>query len=183
MSVYTNSKTAAKEHAFRYTEAVLELLGERDPLDVMDQHVAALRKLVGGLTDEQLRRPELPGKWSILEVLGHLSDTEVVYRYRMRMIVAEPGCPIVGYDQDAWAERLRYNEQDPSLVMADIETARESTMRWLRTLSETELDRAGQHDERGEESVRHIIKMVAGHDLLHRQQIERIRAAVVSTAG
>ena len=183
MSVFTNSKTAAKEHAFRYTEAVLELLGERDPLEVMDQHAAALRKLIAGLTDEQLRRPEMPGKWSILQVLGHLSDTETVYRYRLRMIVAEPGCPIVGYDQDAWAQRLRYNEQDPALVMDEIEALRGSTMRWLRTLGETELDRAGQHDERGEETVRHIVKMVAGHDLLHRQQIERIRGAVASTAG
>ena len=178
MSVFTNSKSAAKQHAFRYTEAVLELLGERDPLEVMGQHVAALKKLTRGLTAEQLRTRESPRKWSILEVLGHLSDTELVYRYRLRMIVAEPGCTIVGYDQDAWAKRLRYDEQDAALLLKEIEAMRGATLRWLHTLTDTELDRSGQHDERGEESVRHILKMVAGHDLVHRQQIERIRAIV-----
>lgn len=180
MSVFTNSKNAAKEHAFRYTEAVLELLGERDPIEVMAGHVPWLKKAIKGLTPEQLRMRETPRKWSILEVLGHLADTEIVYRYRMRMIVAEPGCQIVGYDQDAWAKRLRYQEQDPALVMKEIEAVRGATVRWLRSLSETELDRAGEHDERGEESVRHIMKMVAGHDLLHRQQIERIRSVVAA---
>jgi hypothetical protein len=181
MSVFTNSKSAAREHAFRYTEAVLELLGERDPLKVMSGHVPALKKLVKGLSVEQLRTRESPRKWSILEVLGHLSDTEIVYRYRLRMIVAEPGCNIVGYDQDAWAKRLKYQEQDPALVMKEIETVRNSTLRWLRTLGDTELNRAGEHDERGEESARHIVKMVAGHDLLHRRQIERIREVVAPT--
>ena len=180
MSVFTNSKNAAKQHAFRYTEAVLELLGERDPLEVMSGHAAWLKKAIKGLSTEQLRTRETPRKWSILEVLGHLADTEVVYRYRMRMIVAEPGCRIVGYDQDAWAKRLKYQEQDPALVMKEIEAVRGATLRWLRSLSETELDRAGEHDERGEESVRHIMKMVAGHDLLHRKQIERIRSVVAA---
>ena len=178
MSIFTNSKTSAKVHAFRYTEAVLELLGERDPFEVMRGHVPALKKAIRGLSDEQLRMRESPRKWSILEVLGHLSDTELVYRYRLRMIVAEPGCRIVGYDQDAWARRLRYNEQDPALVMKEIAAMRAATLRWLASLTETELDRAGEHEERGEESARHIMKMVAGHDLVHRQQIERIRAVV-----
>ena len=181
MSVFTNSKNAAKEHAFRYTEAVLGLLGERDPLEVMAGHVPALKKLIRGLTPEQLRTRESPRKWSILEVLGHLSDTEIVYRYRLRMIVAEPGCTIVGYDQDAWCKRLKYQEQEPADVMKEIESVRNSTLRWLRTLSDAELNRAGEHDERGEETARHIMKMVAGHDLLHRSQIERIRA-IVATA-
>ena len=181
MSVFTNSKSQAKLHAFRYTEAVLELLGERDPLEVMAAHAAALKKAVKGLTPEQLRTRESPRKWSILEVLGHLSDTEVVYRYRLRMIVAQPGCAIVGYDQDAWAKALRYQEQDAADLLREIEVMRGSTVRWLRTLGEKELDRAGHHDERGEETVRHIMKMVAGHDLLHRSQIDRIKAVVTAT--
>ena len=181
MSVFTNSKSAAKLHAFRYTEAVLELLGERDPLEVMSGHVAWLKKAIRGLTPEQIRTRESPRKWSILEVLGHLSDTELVYRYRLRLIVAEPGCRIVGYDQDAWAKRLRYQDQQVGDLLKEIEVLRGATLRWLRTLSDTELDRAGQHDERGEETVRHIMKMVAGHDLLHRAQIERIREVVAAT--
>lgn len=178
MSVFTNQKSAAKIHAFRYTEAVLELLGERDPIGVMSGHVARLRKAIRGMSDAELRVRESPRKWSVLEVLGHLADTELVYRYRLRHIVAEPGCPIVGYDQDAWAKRLHYQDQDPAAVMKDIAAMRGSTLRWLRTLTEAELNRSGQHEERGEESARHVLHMVAGHDLLHHAQIERIRETI-----
>ena len=180
MSVFTNQKSAAKIHAFRYTEAVIELLGERDPIEVMSGQVAWLKKTLKGLDPAAIRTRESPRKWSVLEVLGHLSDTELVYRYRLRHIVAEPGCPIVGYDQDAWARRLRYQEQEPADLMKEIEVMRAATLRWIATLSDTELDRAGQHDERGEESVRHLIRMIAGHDLLHRQQIERIITTVAA---
>ena len=180
MSVFTNQKSAARIHAFRYTEAVLELLGDRDPIEVMSGQVAWLKKAVKGLDAEKIRTRESPRKWSVLEVLGHLADTELVYRYRLRLIVAEPGCPIVGYDQDAWARRLRYQDQDPADLLKQIEVLRAATLRWISTLTETELDRAGQHDERGEESVRHLIRMVAGHDLLHRQQIERILATIAA---
>ncbi|HUF12712.1 MAG TPA: DinB family protein [Longimicrobiales bacterium] len=178
MSVFTNQKSAAKVHAFRYTEAVIELLGERDPIEVMSAQVPWLKKAVKGLDAKTLRTRESPRKWSILEVLGHLSDTELVYRYRLRLIVAEPGCAIVGYDQDAWAKRLRYQEQEAGHLLKEIDVMRAATLRWISTLTELELDRAGQHDERGEETVRHLIRMVAGHDLLHRAQIERIRATV-----
>ena len=180
MSVFTNQKSAAKIHAFRYTEAVIELLGERDPIQVMSGQVAWLKKTIKGVDAETLRTRESPRKWSVLEVLGHLSDTELVYRYRLRLIVAEPGCRIVGYDQDAWAKRLRYQEETAPHLLKEIAVLRGATLRWIATLSDVELDRAGQHDERGEESVRHLIRMVAGHDLLHRAQIERIRATVTA---
>jgi uncharacterized damage-inducible protein DinB len=47
---------------------------------------------------------------------------------------------------------------------------------WLDGLTEAELDRFGEHDERGRESVRHIIRLIGAHDLLHRNQITRILA-------
>lgn len=178
MSVFTNQKSAARIHAFRYTEAVLELLGERDPIEVMAGHVARLKKAIRGLSDAELRERESPRKWSVLEVLGHLSDSELVYRYRLRHIVAEPGCAIVGYDQDAWSKRLRYQDLDASQLLREIGVLRDATLRWVGTLSDAELDRAGQHEERGEESVRLILRLLAGHDLVHHAQIERIRETI-----
>jgi hypothetical protein len=71
----------------------------------------------------------------------------------MRMALAHDRPPITGYDQDAWADRLRYGEADAS-------------------------ESIGVHSERGEESVGHMMKLYAGHDLLHINQIHRIRAAV-----
>ena len=173
VTVFSNSFRSAKDSAGEYTKAVLELLGDRDPFAVMDELPDALDALVAGVPEDVLRRPEEAEKWSVLEVLWHLADTEVVYRYRMRRVVAQED-EIVGYDQDAWADRLRYRDGDPAEALALVRALRPATMRWLRGLTAEELERTGVHNERGPESVRLIVELLGGHDLVHRNQIRRI---------
>ena len=175
---FTNPASSASEDAERYIERLLDLLGDRDPFEVQKELVERLRELVGGLDDSTLRQPESPGKWSILEVVGHLADTELVYRYRMRMSVAQPGSPIPNYDQDQWAIGLHYNEGSLEGALQEIEALRTANLAWLGTLSDEELDRAGIHEERGVESVRRIVHLLAAHDLVHRRQISRIRSGL-----
>jgi len=55
---------------------------------------------------------------------------------------------------------------------------RRSNVRLLERASEDDLRRVGLHTERGEETLAHVIRLYAGHDLLHLRQIERIRAAI-----
>lgn len=176
---FSNPASGARERAGTYTRQLLELLGDRDPFDVQRELVPWLRAAVADMDEESLREREAPGKWSVLEVLGHLADTEVVYRYRMRMSVAQPGSPIAGYDQDLWAGGLRYNEDAVADVLAQIEFIRAANLAWVEGLTPEELGRAGIHAERGTESVEHIVKLLAAHDLVHRAQIERIKAAVL----
>jgi len=51
-------------------------------------------------------------------------------------------------------------------------------LRWLRARRPEELGRTGLHSERGVESVAHIARLLAGHDLVHLRQIARIRSVV-----
>lgn len=178
MSDFTYRASEAEKQADQYVEALLEVLGDRDPLVVQSKQPAALREAVGGLARSVLRTPEAPGKWSILDVLGHLADTELVYRYRMRQSVAEPGSDFPGYDQDAWADALRYRDAELDVVLREFEALRAADLRWIRQLTAGELDREGVHGERGRESVRHMARLIAAHDLVHRRQIERIVTAV-----
>jgi uncharacterized damage-inducible protein DinB len=176
VSVFTNPAGSAAEAGREYTRALLDLLGDRDPRSVMGEQVAWLRETVAGRPRAALVRPERPGKWSVAQVLRHLVDTEWVYGYRARKIVAEPGSTIVGYDQDRWAEGLRYADADPGAALEEVALLRGANLRWLDGLTDEELDRYGEHDERGRESVRHILKLIGAHDLLHRNQITRILA-------
>lgn len=171
----SNPAGDAAEDADAYVARLLELLGDRDPLEVQGELVPWLRAEVAGLPDELLRRPERPGKWSIMEVVRHLADSELVYRYRMRMCVAQPESAIAAYDQDRWAEGLRYAEESLEGALRELEALREANLAWLRGLSDEELDRGGFHAERGRESVRDIVALLAAHDLVHRRQILRIR--------
>jgi hypothetical protein len=175
--MFTNPASGARDAAQTYVRNLLDLLGDRNPRAVMEEQAAALRALAAG-DPALLRAPEGPGKWSVLQVLQHLADTETVYGYRIRMIVAHDEPPIQGYDQDLWAERLRYNDDDPALVLEEFEAMRRRNLRLYRSLRPEELERAGLHSERGRESAGLIVRMLAGHDLVHRRQVERIRRAV-----
>src|SRR5687767_4865910 len=108
MSVFTNAAGSAVGEGRAYTRALLELLGDQDPRRLMGEQVQWLRGALAARPRAALLRPERAGKWSVGQVLRHLVDTEWVYGYRVRKIVAERGSTIVGYDQDRWADGLRY---------------------------------------------------------------------------
>src|SRR6266850_2359715 len=178
MSVFTNPANRAADDAAAYVDAILELLGDRDPMAVLRETPSALPRAIAGLSPQQLRQPEAPGKWSIGQILQHLADSDVVWAWRMRVILAQDRPPITGYDQDLWAERLHYDEMNPSDALLTFATLRRSNLWLLERASPADLKRVGVHAERGEESLEHLRKLYAGHDLLHLRQIERVRAAV-----
>src|SRR5262245_14015507 len=142
----------------------------------------ALSRAINGLSAAQLRQPERPAKWSIGQILQHLADSEIVWGWRMRQILAHDRPPLTGYDQDLWAERLHYDEADPDLALEQFDVLRRANLRLLERASPDELKRLGVHVERGEESLEHLCRLYAGHDLLHLRQIERVRR-VLSQPG
>ena len=178
MSVFTNPSSRSIEQARAYTAAILDLLGARDPMDVLRRTPDAVRQAIAGLSDEELSRPEASGKWSIRQVLRHLADSELVWSYRLRLVLAQDRPPLTGYDQDLWATNLRYDGANIAESLDELAVVRRSNLRLLAAASEADLARVGIHAERGEESVGHMLRMYAGHDLLHVRQLERIRHAV-----
>ena len=178
MSVFTNSIDSASEEAGDYIAAVLDLVGESDPLEILGRQPAEVEQIAAGLTEKQLRQPEVPGKWSMAEVIHHLIDSEVVWAYRVRTIVAEEQPTLKGYDQDRWVHNLRYRGYTASELIADLRALRECNLRFLRSLNSEERQRVGLHNERGEETVDHMLRLYAGHDLVHLAQLRRIRSAV-----
>jgi hypothetical protein len=178
MSELSNLFDRSPAEAARYVSRLMELLGDRDPLAVQEELLPALAGVPAALPAALLRRPERPGKWSIAQVIAHLADSELVHGYRLRMVVAHPGAAIAGYDQDRWARELRYDEVEIDDALDQLGALRRANLRLQRSLDEAQLEHAGMHSERGRESVRHYMRMIAGHDLVHRRQIERIQQAV-----
>ena len=176
MTTFSNSAGNAQAAAQGYTRALLDLLGDRDPLAVMAELIPWVDQRVRGLDDARLRRPEKPGKWSVLEVLQHLADTELVYGYRMRMVLTNDTPPLPGYDQDVWAREFHYRELPLAEALAQLGALRTANLRLYRSLGAEQRERAGLHSERGPERVEHILRMIGAHDLVHRRQIERILA-------
>jgi hypothetical protein len=177
MSVFTNPAASSKEQASAYTRAILALVGDADPVAVLRRTPADLQAATADLTDQQHSTPEAPGKWSIRHVVRHLADSEIVLAWRVRMILAHEQPPLTGYDQDLWADRLGYDQADLTESLEEFTVLRRGHLRLLDRASPRDLERYGVHAERGNERVAHLIRMYAGHDILHLKQIARIRAA------
>jgi len=182
MSVFTNSAASSPEEVRAYVGAILELLGSRNPMEVLQETPRALREALDRLPPAQVGQREAPGKWSTRHVLQHLADSDLVMGYRIRMVLTHDRPPLTGYDQDKWADRLRYDEADAEQAVRDFTVLREANLRLLKRATPEDLERVGVHSERGEESVEHIVRLYAGHDLLHRRQLERIRLAIAPAA-
>jgi len=174
MSVFSNTSRDLPELRNQYAAAVLGLVGERPPLDVLRETPGAAARAIATLTPQKLRTPEAPGKWSLAMVLRHLADTDVVWGWRMRLILAQDRPPITGFDQDLWAERLDYANADPNESLESFVVLRRDNLRLIERATSEDLARVGVHAERGEESAGYLVRLYAGHDLLHLNQIDRI---------
>ncbi len=178
MSQFSNPVSGAASDPEIYIRAILDELGGDDPYEVQYGHAARIEAAIQGISDADLRRPEKPGKWSVLEVLNHLVDTEIVTAWRMRSIVAQDEPVIQSYDQDLWSARLGYNEGSPAELLNELRVLRGRNLRFVRSLTAKEMERFGHHEERGRETVDRLFRMIAGHDRVHLQQIERIKKAL-----
>jgi len=174
---FANPAGNAAAAAGAYVRALLDLLGDRDPLAVAAELVPWLERRTAGLPDAVLRRPEAPGKWSAIEVIQHLADSEMVYAWRTRLLLTQDGPAIQGFDQDAWARTLRYAEMPLDLALAQLGGMRGANLRLWRSLTPEQRARVGVHSERGPESVDLLIRLMGAHDLVHRRQIDRVLAA------
>lgn len=175
---FTNRAEEAAAQALPYIASLLEALGPRPPLEVLRETPQELRRMVAGLGQDELSRPEAPGKWSVRQVVQHLADSELVGGFRFRMVLAHDRPPLAGYDQDAWADRLHYTTADVGDALEQFTALRRSNLRLLEHATPEERQRVGLHAERGEESLSHMMRMYAGHDIVHRRQLARIIAVV-----
>lgn len=171
---YSNPAGNASAAASAYVRALLDLLGPRDPIPVLGELLPWLAGRTGGVTDSVLRKPEAPGKWSVIEVIQHLADSDLVAGFRTRMVLSEDRPALQGYDQDRWAREFRYRDVSLEQALDQLRGLRISNLHLWKGLNPAQLERVGQHSERGAESVGHLLRLMAAHDLVHRRQIDRI---------
>jgi len=162
------------ETAQQYTQRILANAQGQDPIKLQSATPKKLTRLIKGVSTAKLRKRSAPDKWSVAEILAHLADVEIVSGWRMRSILGSPGTPVQAYDQNAWVTTGHYDKRGPRKSVELHSVVREANLALLKSLSPDQWKHYGQHAERGQESIEHIVRMVAGHDINHIHQIERI---------
>src|SRR5512137_963938 len=161
-----------------YREKLFRLLGDRKPLEVLADTPCVLAEIVLKLPTGVLRTRPLEGKWTTNEIIGHLVDSEWVYGFRLRLILCEDNPTILGMNQDSWVAGQRHNEREPSELVDMFRKMRQFNLTLWKRTSSVDLQRTGQHNERGPESLGVMLRMLAGHDLSHLDQITRYIQAI-----
>jgi hypothetical protein len=157
-----------------YVYRILSYVEGRDPRQILERTPAALARRIAGVSRRRLTARPRPGKWSAREILAHLSETELLWGCRMRLILGQNGVPLVGMDQDVWARR--YRSVDPRRALATFIAIRRANLELLRHLRGEDLERWGVHSQFGRLTVPRILALIAGHDINHTRQIDAILA-------
>jgi len=157
-----------------YIKRMLGHVEGQDPLKLQAAAPKRLEKLIKGQPASKLRKRPAPDKWSVQEILAHLADTEIVGGWRIRLILGAPGTPVVAFDQDSWVTAGHYDKRDPRKSVEQFRVLREANLALLKSLTPEQWKHTGMHSERGPETVEHVVRMFAGHDLNHIAQVERI---------
>jgi DinB superfamily len=165
------------ETAEQYIARILSNAEGQDGLTVLAATAGRLKALVASTPRGRWMRRPAPDRWSAGEVLAHLADAEVVTGWRIRSILARDGVPLQPFDQDVWAIAFKYGEVDPEESLELFSAARASLLSLLKRVDPERREHHGLHAERGRETIAHLIRLYAGHDLNHLKQIEGLVGA------
>ena len=135
----------------------------------------ALAKVLSAIGPDRLDTPPAPGKWSPAQIVCHLADCEVVFAFRLRQTLAEDNHTIQPFDQDKWA--ATYGGVAAFRALEAFTAVRGWNMRLIDASLPAASGRLATHPERGTMSFETIVETMAGHDLNHLAQLQRIASA------
>jgi hypothetical protein len=131
-----------------------------------------------GFPADSLTAHPIPGKWSAAEIVHHLADSETTSALRLRRLLVEDHPLIQGYDQEAFAARLNYNNRDMAPALEAFHSARATTAQLFDLMSDDDWRREGTHSESGAYTPEDWLQIYAAHAHNHADQIRRLRDAV-----
>ncbi|MCW8131318.1 MAG: DinB family protein [Planctomycetota bacterium] len=127
------------------------------------------------------RRAYAPGKWTMREILVHLSDTEAVLLDRLRRMTADAKPVLQAFDQDRWAAKLSYTKRDLKLAARQYQAAREGILETLKLLGPKAKSLRGRHTENGAVSGVRALWIIEYHTAHHLEQLRAIAAGKIWT--
>ena len=137
-----------------------------------------LRRAVTDMSSSQLEARPVPGKWSTLEVVCHLVDSEQAWCHRMKRVIAEERPLLIGYDESRFTATLRYHDHDLDTELSLMEGMRTQMALVLRALPDAAWTRTGVHSERGLITLEEMLQAEVDHVPHHIAHINDKRQAL-----
>ena len=147
-------------------------LGDRDVLTALGETPQQISRIVERWTVTDFDRSYAPGKWSARRLLVHLAQTELALGTRVRFALAQDGYQAQSFNQDDWVPLD--DHMDARTALNAYLALRQMNLAMWRNLREDQRDRSFEHPEYGSLDVQWVAAQMAGHDIHHLRQIEKI---------
>ncbi|MCS7459018.1 DinB family protein [Paenibacillus doosanensis] len=154
-----------------YYDTYIRLVPEGGLSDILKEQLQTTLALLQPLTEEQAGYRYESDKWSIKEVIGHISDNERIMAYRLLRIARGDTGTLAGYDQEPFVRESFFDRRSLTDLLEDLTAVRQATLTLLRGLTEEAWSRQGVANN-SVLSVRALACIIAGHELHHRSVLQ-----------
>jgi len=142
-----------------------------DVVQVLTEQIGVTATLLRSLGNEEAMTSYAPGKWTVKQVVGHMSDAERIFAYRVLRIARGDTTPLPGFEQNEYVPNAGSNERTLRDLLQEFATVRESTLTLVRGLPDEAWDRFGTASG-STVSVRGVVFMIAGHERHHHKLLQ-----------
>jgi uncharacterized damage-inducible protein DinB len=157
----------AHEHDPYYSRYI-DLVPQGNIVSILETQIGDTVALFDGVGEERAGASYEPGKWTVKEVVGHLSDTERIMAYRALRIARGDRRPIEGFDQDPYVRNANFGRHTLRTLVDELQIVRQASLALLRSLDAGDWTRRGTANN-AEVTPRALAFIMAGHELHHRR--------------
>jgi hypothetical protein len=164
------NRPEATEYAEYYANYIAKVPGS-DVLSVLESQRLQMLQLFAGRSERDGSFRYAPGKWSVKEVLGHITDAERIFTYRALRFARGDQTPLPGFEQDDFVKNGAFGERTLASLAEEFGLVRSASVALFRSFAEAAWSRRGVASEK-EVTVRALAFMTAGHQMHHRIILE-----------
>jgi hypothetical protein len=150
-----------------YYERYISLVADNDILTTLEKQLSETVALLSSRSGADADFRYAPEKWSVKEIVGHLTDSERIFAYRALRISRNDQTPIEGFEQDDYVRFGAFGPRHLSDLVEEFTNVRKTTLSLFRNLEEASWTRRGVASK-NEVTVRALAYIIAGHELHHR---------------
>ena len=165
MTAATIPRPVAAEYAPYYARYI-DKVPDGDLLRILEDQGRDTQAVLAGVSEAKALHRYAPGKWSVKEVIGHVTDTERVYSYRALRFARGDAIALPGFDENAWVPAGSFDARSLADLAAELDAVRRATLALFRGLDAAALARRGTASDYAV-SVRAIAWIIAGHERHH----------------
>lgn len=163
-------RPAADEYSQPFARYV-ERVPDGDVVAQLERQGRDTAAVLSSLTEERAGFRYAPDKWSVKQVVGHLTDAERIFSYRLLRFARKDATPLPSFDENPYVEAAEFDARTLPDLAGELAAVRDATLRLLRGLPGDAFLRRGVASS-GTLSVRALAHVIAGHELHHREVLK-----------